>query len=163
MRRIIEVEPPAQTSRISPTPVGSRPWWQTCSLEEFNRRVEGMVQTDVQALKGEIGAAIAITSSLVNDVTRDKDQRRRASRALSYMVEKRRLLGALLSRIQKKPPGPPPRKIEKDRRKIELLSGARAALAQGDQKAAIEAILDLLDPSNSCEQEMSRLTGEVND
>lgn len=148
LRRTIEIEPPAQTDRMNPLTVGSRPWWQTCNYAELETRVKAMQHAQVQALISEVGAAIAITSSIVNDVQKDPEQRRRARKALAFMVEKKRLLKSFVQN-QAHPPVDEKLKKEEHQAREHIREGrieeARAAVAAGDMATAITCILDLLD------------------
>lgn len=151
-RRVFVPEQRAVTFRIGPDGKKEKSWWQHCKVEEFLEQIEKMNFDEVAAVGNEIGSAIAITQATAQNINLDGDLRRRASMALGFMVEKRKLLKGVIRQKQ--------RRIHRERREEKhknitkreerrqarnrLVDEARGFLKDGQIEKAIENILIVL-------------------
>lgn len=115
------------------------PWWQMCTVAEFQERIEALSPNESVALLEDMKAVIVKTSSMVQDSNADEDRRHRAKHALAFMAEKRSMLKASIHRRESRASS------DKSEKRVLMVAEARRLAAHGDTVGALFLVLDWIE------------------
>lgn len=116
--------------------IKGRPWWQSCTVKDFQEALASMETTKIEALDAEIEGALEVLETHLETRGRsDRDWWNRANLARSFIQEKQYLVEAALKQ-RKGGKKPSPRRSK--------LTELREQAGSGETQEALVGLLDWL-------------------